>query len=57
VHSVIFGGFAANAIADRVNDSGCVAILTQIPATAGATKFSSSAPSMRPWPPATPSSM
>ena len=25
VHSVIFGGFAANAIADRVNDSGCVA--------------------------------
>ena len=29
VHSVIFGGFAANAIADRVNDSACVAILTQ----------------------------
>ncbi len=29
VHSVIFGGFAANAIADRVNDSGCVAIITQ----------------------------
>ena len=29
MHSVIFGGFAANAIADRVNDSGCVAILTQ----------------------------
>ncbi|HEY6487618.1 MAG: acetate--CoA ligase [Terracidiphilus sp.] len=29
VHSVIFGGFAATAIADRVNDSGCVAILTQ----------------------------
>jgi acetyl-CoA synthetase len=29
VHSVIFGGFAANAIADRVNDSGCVAVLTQ----------------------------
>ncbi len=29
VHSVIFGGFAANAIADRVADSGCVAILTQ----------------------------
>ena len=26
VHSVIFGGFAATAIADRVNDSGCVAI-------------------------------
>jgi acetyl-CoA synthetase len=26
---VIFGGFAANAIADRVNDSECVAILTQ----------------------------
>jgi acetyl-CoA synthetase len=29
IHSVIFGGFAAHAIADRVNDSGCVAILTQ----------------------------
>jgi acetyl-CoA synthetase len=29
VHSVIFGGFAANAIADRVNDSTCVAIITQ----------------------------
>ena len=29
VHNVIFGGFAASAIADRVNDSGCVAILTQ----------------------------
>jgi acetyl-CoA synthetase len=29
VHSVIFGGFAAQAIADRVNDSSCVAILTQ----------------------------
>jgi len=29
VHSVIFGGFAANAIADRVADCACVAILTQ----------------------------
>ena len=29
VHSVIFCGFAANAIADRVADAGCVAILTQ----------------------------
>jgi acetyl-CoA synthetase len=29
VHSVIFGGFAAQAISDRVNDSTCVAILTQ----------------------------
>ncbi|HEY1896299.1 MAG TPA: acetate--CoA ligase [Terracidiphilus sp.] len=29
VHTVIFGGFAANAIADRVNDCGCVAIITQ----------------------------
>jgi len=29
VHSVIFGGFAAHAIVDRVNDSQCVAILTQ----------------------------
>ncbi|HUH61910.1 MAG TPA: acetate--CoA ligase [Terracidiphilus sp.] len=29
IHSVIFGGFAANAIADRVQDAGCVAILTQ----------------------------
>ncbi len=29
IHSVIFGGFASNAIADRVADSGCVAIITQ----------------------------
>ncbi len=29
VHSVIFGGFAAQAIVDRVNDSGCVVLLTQ----------------------------
>jgi acetyl-CoA synthetase len=29
VHSVIFGGFAAQAIVDRVNDSQCVAVLTQ----------------------------
>jgi acetyl-CoA synthetase len=29
VHSVIFGGFAAHAISDRVNDAGCVAIITQ----------------------------
>ena len=29
VHSVIFGGFAAQAIVDRVNDSQCVAIVTQ----------------------------
>ena len=29
VHSVIFGGFAAQAIVDRVNDAQCVAIVTQ----------------------------
>jgi len=29
VHSVIFGGFAAGAISDRVNDSSCVAVITQ----------------------------
>jgi acetyl-CoA synthetase len=29
IHSVIFGGFAATAIADRVVDSSCVAIITQ----------------------------
>jgi acetyl-CoA synthetase len=29
VHSVIFGGFAAQAIVDRVNDSQCVVLLTQ----------------------------
>src|SRR6202020_1640693 len=29
IHSVIFGGFAAQAISDRVNDSACVAVLTQ----------------------------
>jgi acetyl-CoA synthetase len=29
VHSVIFGGFAAHALVDRINDSSCVALLTQ----------------------------
>jgi acetyl-CoA synthetase len=29
IHSVIFGGFAASAIVDRVNDSSCVAVVTQ----------------------------
>ncbi len=29
VHSVIFGGFAAHAIADRVNDSDCQVVITQ----------------------------
>ncbi|HLY40913.1 MAG TPA: acetate--CoA ligase [Terracidiphilus sp.] len=29
IHSVIFGGFAATAISDRVNDCGALAILTQ----------------------------
>jgi acetyl-CoA synthetase len=29
VHSVIFGGFAANALVDRINDASCVALLTQ----------------------------
>src|SRR5260370_677697 len=29
VHSVIFGGFAAHAISDRVNDSSCVPVTTQ----------------------------
>ncbi len=29
IHSVIFGGFAPQAIVDRVNDSACVAVLTQ----------------------------
>ena len=29
VHSVVFGGFAAHAIADRVNDSDCRVVLTQ----------------------------
>ena len=29
VHSVIFGGFAAQALVDRINDSQCVAVLTQ----------------------------
>jgi acetyl-CoA synthetase len=29
VHSVIFGGFAAHAIVDRVNDAQCVAVITQ----------------------------
>ncbi len=29
VHNVIFGGFASHALVDRINDSGCVAVLTQ----------------------------
>ena len=29
VHSVIFGGFAASALVDRINDAQCVALLTQ----------------------------
>jgi acetyl-CoA synthetase len=29
IHSVIFGGFAPQAIVDRVNDSQCVAVITQ----------------------------
>jgi acetyl-CoA synthetase len=29
VHSVIFGGFAANALVDRINDASCVAVVTQ----------------------------
>jgi len=29
IHSVVFGGFAAHAIADRVNDSECVVVITQ----------------------------
>lgn len=29
IHSVIFGGFAAHAIVDRVNDAQCVTVITQ----------------------------
>ena len=29
VHSVIFGGFAANALVDRINDASCVVVVTQ----------------------------
>ncbi len=29
VHSVIFGGFASNALVDRINDASCVAVVTQ----------------------------
>ena len=29
VHSVIFGGFAANALVDRINDAQCTAVVTQ----------------------------
>ena len=29
VHTVIFGGFAAHALVDRINDAGCVAVMTQ----------------------------
>ena len=29
VHSVVFGGFAAHAVADRINDAGCKVLITQ----------------------------
>ena len=29
VHSVIFGGFSANALVDRINDAQCVGVITQ----------------------------
>ncbi|SNS90219.1 acetyl-coenzyme A synthetase [Granulicella rosea] len=29
IHNVIFGGFASHALVDRINDSQCVAVLTQ----------------------------
>ena len=29
VHSVIFGGFSANALVDRINDAQCTAVITQ----------------------------
>ena len=29
VHSVIFGGFSANALVDRINDAQCLAVITQ----------------------------
>src|ERR1700728_526877 len=29
VHSVIFGGFASNALVDRINDASCTAVVTQ----------------------------
>jgi len=48
VHSVIFGGFAANAIADRVNDSSASPFSPRTQATAAVAKSSSSAPSTRP---------
>ena len=55
IHSVIFGGFAASAIADRVNDSACVAILPRTPVTAAAMRSRSSAPWTRPCTAAPPS--
>jgi hypothetical protein len=56
VHSVIFGGFAATAIADRVNDSGCVAILTQDSSYGVAAKFNLNVQSTKPCRAAPPSS-
>ena len=44
IHSVIFGGFAANAIADRVNDAVAWPSSRRTPAIAAATRSSSSAP-------------
>ncbi len=36
IHSVVFGGFSATSIADRINDSQCVAVITTDGAVRGA---------------------
>ena len=47
-HSVIFGGFSAKALVDRINDAQAVAVITQDGASAAAAKSSSRPPSTRP---------
>ena len=39
-HSVIFGGFSANALVDRINDAQAVAVITQDGSIAAAAKSS-----------------
>jgi acetyl-CoA synthetase len=39
IHSVVFGGFSAKAIADRINDSDCKAVITSDGAFRGAKKI------------------
>ena len=57
-HTVVFGGFSAEALRDRINDSQAQALRSPPTAAGGAaTSSRSKTPPTRPWPSARPSSM